>query len=202
MNREFLKGLGLDDAAIDKAMAEHGKTVNKAKEDLATVTTERDDLKGQLTDRDTQLETLKTKATGNDDLLSQIEQLKTANATATTELQAKLDKQAFDYSLEKALTGAKVRNPKAVKALLDIEKIKPDGEKLLNLDDQLEALKKSDAYLFEEEQTGGGNPSFTTGNHQTTGTGITTADFSKLTYKERLKLKQENPTQYDTLVGK
>ena len=31
-----------------------------------------------------------------------------------------------------------------------------DGEKLLGLDDQIEALKKSDAYLFETEEKQGG----------------------------------------------
>ncbi|MEK3890243.1 phage scaffolding protein [Bacillus sp. FSL K6-3431] len=200
MNREFLKGLGLTDEQIDKAMIEHGKTVNKTKEDLTSAQSERDSLKVQLTERDTQLETLKTKAAGNEDLTAEIERLKGENSTATAELQAKLDKQAFDFSLEKSLTAAKVRNPKAVKALLDTEKIKLDGEKLLNLDDQLEALKASDAYLFEEEQQQGGKPSFTTGQHQTGG-GIATGDFAKMTYSERLKLKQENPTQYDSLVG-
>lgn len=167
MNREELKVLGLSDEQIEKVMAAHGKVVNTTKQDLDTVTTERDDLKTQLTDRDTQLETLKTKAAGNEDLLAQIDQLKVDNATATQDLQAKLDKQAFDFALEKSLVSAKVRNAKAVKALLDTEKIKLDGEKLLNLDDQLAALKESDAYLFEQEQQqqGEGKPSFSTGTH-------------------------------------
>lgn len=141
MNREFLKGLGLTDDQIDKAMAEHGKTVNKAKDDLAAVTTERDDLKGQLGDRDKQLSDLGKKVKDNEDLTAEIDRLKGENAT-----------QAFNFSLEKALTNAKVRNPKAVKALLDTEAIKLDGDKLLNLDSQLEALKASDAYLFEAEE--------------------------------------------------
>lgn len=170
MNREALKEMGLTDEQIDKVMASHGSVVNTTKQELETVTTERDDLKGQLTDRDTQLETLQDKAAGNEELLSQIEQLKTDNTTATQELQSKLDKQSFDFTLDKALTGAKVRNPKALKALLELENIKLDGEKLLGLDDQLTTLKESDAYLFEMEQQGAppgdGKPSFTTGQHQ------------------------------------
>lgn len=158
MNREALKALGLTDEQIGAVMASHGSVVNATKEQLTAMTTERDDLKGQLTDRDTQLEGLKEKAAGNDELLSQIEQLKESNATATTELQAKLDGQTFDFALEKSLTAAKVRNPKALKALLDTESIKLDGDKLLNLDSQLEALKASDAYLFETEQTPPNSP--------------------------------------------
>lgn len=139
MNREFLKGLGLEDENIDKVMAEHGKTVNATKLELDTVTTERDGLKGQLGDRDKQLEKLsKVDVKG---MQAEIERLQGENA-----------EQAFNFNLEKALTGAKVRNPKAVKALLDTEIIKLDGDKLLNLDSQLEALKESDAYLFESEE--------------------------------------------------
>lgn len=139
MNREFLKGLGLEDDAIDKVMAEHGKTVNATKQELTNVTTDRDGLKEQLTERDTQLEKLsKVDAKG---LQAEIERLKGENAT-----------QAFDFSLEKALTGAKVRNPKALKALLDSDVLKLDGDKILGLDGQLEAIKESDPYLFESEE--------------------------------------------------
>lgn len=49
-----------------------------------------------------------------------------------------------------ALTNAKVKNLKAVKALLNQEniKLKDDGT-LDGVDAQIEGLKKSDAYLFE-----------------------------------------------------
>ena len=68
-----------------------------------------------------------------------------------------------DYALDMAIQGKKAKNPKAVKALLDMTKIKMDGETLTGLNDQLEALQKSDAYLFEGEEkrvsssTGHGN---------------------------------------------
>lgn len=150
MNRDFLKGLGLDDAAVDKAMAEHGKALNTTKQELETVTTDRDGLKEQLTERDEQLETLsKVDAEG---MQAEIDRLKIENTETATKGQEKLDAQSFDHALKDALTGAKVRNPKAVKALLDTDSIKLDGDKLLNLDSQLEALKASDAYLFEVEE--------------------------------------------------
>lgn len=163
MNREELKALGLSDEQIEKV-------VNSTKEQLNAITTERDSLKEQLTERDNQLAELGKKVKDNEELTAEINRLKEENKTATQELQQKLEKQAFDFSLEKALTGAKVKNPKAVKALLDLEKIKLDGEKLLNLDDQLSALKESDPYLFDEEQQQQEQkPTFTTGKHQTEG---------------------------------
>lgn len=150
MNREELKALGLTEEQIDSVMASHGKVVNSTKEALETVTTDRDELKVQLTDRDTQLEGLKD--IDHEGLKAKIQELETTNQTTATEYQSKLDKQAFDFTLDKALTGAKVRNPKAVRALLDTEAIKLDGDKLLNLDDQLAALQTTDAYLFEVEE--------------------------------------------------
>lgn len=168
MNREFLEGLGLEKETIDKVMAEHGKTLNDTKNQLETVTTERDDLRGQLSERDEQLEELKK--VDAEGLQAKIDELQTENETTKQEYQAKLEKQAFDFSLEKALTGAKVRNSKAVKALLDLDSIKLDGEKLLGLDDQLSTIKESDGYLFEDEkQTNDIKPNFTTGQHQTEG---------------------------------
>jgi predicted nucleic acid-binding Zn-ribbon protein len=195
MNREFLKGLGLEDEAIDKIMAEHGKTVNKTKEDLTTVTTERDNLKQTVADRDTQLEDLGKKVKDNDELTAEIDRLKDENKTATQEMQGKLDKQAYDFALDKALSGAKVKNAKAVKALLDTEKIKLDGDKLLGLDDQLKTIKESDGYLFEEEQQQG-KPSFSTGQHQTA-TGVNPFSKDSFNLTEQSRLYREDPAKYE-----
>lgn len=202
MNREELKALGLSDEQVEKVMAAHGKVVNTTKQELDSVTTERDNMKQQLADRDTQLEDLKKQATGNEDLQKQIQQLQDDNEKIKEDYEAKIQKQAFEHTLKDALTAAKVRNPKAAKALLDLESIKLDGDKLLGLDDQLKAIKESDPYLFAEDNPNEPpKPNFTTGQHSK-GAGISTADFSKMTYTERVKLKQENPAAYESLVGK
>ncbi|WP_025910673.1 phage scaffolding protein [Priestia flexa] len=115
------------------------------------------DLKQQLGDRDTQLADLKNKAVGNEELQNQIKTLQDANQTAKDEYEAKLTKQAYDFALDKELLTAKARNPKAVKALLDMETIKLDGDSLLGLSEQLTKLQESDGYLFDVEsgQSGG-----------------------------------------------
>lgn len=56
-----------------------------------------------------------------------------------------------DNALDAALTGAKARDLKAVRALLDMDAIKLDGDKLLGFDDQLKALQKDKAFLFEAD---------------------------------------------------
>lgn len=168
MKREFLKELGLSDEQIEKIMAEHGKTVNSMKEELEKAKELEQQIQGlqeQLQQRDQQLEELKTKATGNEELQQQIQQLQEQNKQIQQEYEQKMQKQAFDFALERALVSAKARNPKAVKALLDTEAIKLDGDKLLGLKEQLEKLKESDPYLFEEEQETA-KPIFSTGQHQ------------------------------------
>lgn len=154
MNREFLKGLGLDDEAVDKVMAEHGKTLNSVKEKADKVDgleSQIEDYKTQLADRDTQLQELGEKAKGNEELTAQIEELKQQNESAKEEYEAKLQQQTFDHKLDTALASAKVKNTKAVKALLDMDMVKLDGDTLKGLDDQLGKLKESDEYLFETE---------------------------------------------------
>lgn len=167
MNREQLKELGLTDEQIDAVMREHGKTVTATKEQLDAATTERDSLKEQIGERDTQLESLKEQVKDNAEFTAEIDRLKTENEAATTELQEKLSQQAFGFALEQRIMQSKARNPKAVKALLDMEKIKLDGETLIGYDDQETALKESDAYLFEseEETTPPAKPNFSTGEH-------------------------------------
>lgn len=137
------------------------------KDKFDAINTEKNDYKKQLKDRDTQLEDLKVKAAGHEDLTKQIATLTEQNKQTTTDFQAKLDQQAYDHALKNALTGAKVKNTKAIEALLNKENIKLDGENLTGLDDQLKALRESDAYLFEQEQQQQQSiPNFSTGNHQ------------------------------------
>lgn len=75
----------------------------------------------------------------------------------------------LDSAVNMALVEAKAKNPKLTKAALDMSLIKMDGDNLLGLTEQLDNLKKSDAYLFEEEKQDpaneGGARFFTGGNH-------------------------------------
>ncbi len=73
----------------------------------------------------------------------------------------------LDSAVSLALVEAKAKNPKLARAALDMSVIKLDGDKLLGLNEQLEALKKSDAYLFDIEEGGDGKGGarVTTGGH-------------------------------------
>lgn len=143
------------------AIVSDGTWIPKDKFD--TVNKERSDLKDLLKDRDQQLKDLGDKVKGNEDLEKQIKDLQKANEDSAKDYQAKLDKQTFDFTLERALVDAQAKNPKAVKALLNTETIKLDGETLLGLEDQLKKLKETEAYLFGDDKLRGrgsnpGNP--------------------------------------------
>lgn len=50
----------------------------------------------------------------------------------------------FDFALDRELTKAQARNPKAVKALLDRDALKYDKGKIIGLEEQLETLKQAE----------------------------------------------------------
>lgn len=203
MTREELKGLGLTDEQIEKIMASHGKVITEVKEKADKVDgleSQIKDYKQEIKDRDKQLSDLEKKAEGDEDLEAEIKRLKKENDTTKTELQEKLDKQAFDFALDKALSSSKVKNTKATKALLDVEIIKLDGDKLLGLDSQLEAIKESDPYLFDEEKDPN-SPNILAGGNPKGDLGINSNPFSKENWNltEQSKLYAENPELYNSL---
>lgn len=139
------------------AVINDGSYVPKAKldEKLDEIKT----LKENIKTHETQLEDLRKQATGNEELQKTIRDLQKANDDAKKDADAQLKKLQLEHSVERALINAKAKNPKAVKALLDASKISLDGDNLLGLDEQVKALQKSDAYLFDIQQGGGGtNP--------------------------------------------
>ena len=179
LNKEQLIALGLTEEQADKVVAGVGTMIPKSRFD------ELNDAKKQLdTDlaaRDTQLEELKKTAGASEELKGQIATLQAANDTSKTEYEEKIQKQSYEFALERALTDAKVKNPKAVKALLNKEAIKLDGEKLLGLHEQLKTLSESDGYLFAQDSEG--KPVFKgftpADGIQTTGTEPKAGDYGK-----------------------
>ncbi|KRO16636.1 phage scaffolding protein [Lacticaseibacillus saniviri] len=168
MNRELLESLGLDKEAIDKVMAAHGKAVTelKSKADKADeLAAANETLTTQLSDRDKDLKSLKKGAGDNEELNKQLSELQSKYTTETQALQDQIASTKLNGALSTALVEAKVRNPKAVKGLLDMDKIKlDDKDQLSGLEDQLQAIHESDSYLFDEGtkqdyNPAGGNPS-------------------------------------------
>nr|DAK78398.1 MAG TPA: minor structural protein [Caudoviricetes sp.] len=109
-------------------------------------------LEGQISERDKQIKGFEKLAGDNEALKTQLTTAQEANKTAKSEYEANLKKVTLDSKIESALLGAQAKNTKAARALLDESKISLDGENVLGLNEQLEALKKDAAYLFGEKQ--------------------------------------------------
>jgi len=161
--KELLKKAGIPEDKLDSTINDINKELPKyfiPKDKYNEVAEAKKKLESDIAERDKQLEDLKKAAGSNEELKAQIEQLQAENQKAAEEWQAKMSQMQLDFAIEKALAAAKAKNAKAVKALLDLEKVKLDGEQLLGLDDQLKTLKETDPYLFGDSgKVGGGtNP--------------------------------------------
>lgn len=139
--------------------------VSAGKEKLipkAVFDTEKAELKKQLEQRDTQLNELLGKVKDNDSLTLQIKEMKEANDKITADYEAKLKAQSQTYAYEKALADFKPKNLKALDGVIDKSKIvykDENGEiKIDGLSEQIDALKQSDAYLFEGNSQSAPNP--------------------------------------------
>lgn len=150
MNKEQLIAMGLSEEQAAKVIEGYGIMIPKSRldEKIAELNTANDTIK----ERDKQIKDLGKAAGDNEELKKQITDLTEANKKAADEHAAALQKVHYDTALEKALSGAKAKNIKALTALLDLDKVKLEGEALQGLDEQLTALKESDSYLFEVEE--------------------------------------------------
>lgn len=162
MKREELKALGLTDEQIDKVMSLNGADIEGQKSKTTALQTELDGVKAQLTEAGKQIESFK--GMNIDGIKAAADEWKTKAEKAEADRVAEVSRLKLDYAIENALTGAKAKNTKAVRALLDqgTLKLKDDGT-LEGIDDQLKKVKEANPYLFADEKdpprivTGGNN---------------------------------------------
>ncbi len=202
MKRKFLEDMGLEKEQVDKILDENSQDIGKAKgnsesfqKDLDAANAEVESLKGQISDRDKQLETLKNSTGDVEAMKQQIATLQADNKAKDEAHAAEIKQLKIDAAIDSALTGAKAKNNTAVKALLkDLDKaeLAEDGT-IKGLAEQIEALQKSDAYLFntttkKQTQVKGAQPGESGNDDGDHGT-----DTSKMTYSEMMTYLAENP---------
>lgn len=158
MNKEDLLKLGLTEEQAEKVLSANTEQLKgfipKARFD--EVNNAKKQAEKDLSDRDKQLETLKN-STGDVETLKQtIETLQNENKAAMDKYNAELAEIKLAGAVDTALLGADALNVKAVKALLDMSKIKMDGDVLLGINEQIESLKKAEdsKMLFKAVEVG------------------------------------------------
>lgn len=191
MKKEDLIALGLTEEQAKKVLDAVKDYVPKTQ--LAEVERERDGLKATVTERDTQLETLKKSSGDNETLQKQIADLQKANEDQQKAHEAEITQLRLDNAVEAAILAAGAKNVKAVRALMDIDKLRleKDGT-VTGLSDQIKAIQKSDAYMFAEKQQQQQFKGFqpgASGDVKPDGK----VDVSKMTYSEMVAYLEANP---------
>lgn len=150
MKREDLKALGLEDEQIGSIMALHGQTVNELNGKLTGAQQEVEQFKTQLATNQTELDSLKESAKGNDDLTKQLTDLQAAFDTSKAESATKISELQKQSAIDLAITQSGARNVKAVKALLDSSSLElTDNGEVKGLDKALETVRSENDYLFQ-----------------------------------------------------
>lgn len=176
MKREDVKAKipGITDEQLNWLMNENDSDINAEKGNTARI-------QGGLDTANTTIKTLQDtvkKYNGVD-----VEALRQQLGTLQTKYDTDIAAVRRDSAIDLALSGRRAKNSKAARALLNLEAIKLDGDKLTGLDDQLETLQKENPWLFEDEGGAGGMQVNTGGEHGTGGNadadGVTAA-FARL----------------------
>lgn len=194
MKTEFLKSLNLSQEVIDKIMAENGKDIAVEQKKAEKAIQERDSyklkaesLETQVNDANTEIQ--KFKDMDIDGIKKAADDWKETAEKAKADADKQISQMKFDYALSAALTGAKAKNAKAVKALLDMDGLKFNDGKIVGLDEQLAQIKTDNDYLFESDEPA---PEFVKGTNGGSGN-VGGKKPSEMTYTELCDYMAQNP---------
>ena len=156
MDKEFLKGLGLTDEVIEKIIGNFNDIIGKSYVPVSRFNEVNEDLKNQKTalkSINKQLEELKQ--VNVDDLKSEITRLQGENKKQQGDFEKQIAQMKLNNAIEKVLTSSKAKNITAVKALLNMGKIKLNDDKIEGIDEQITALKTDTgtSFLFDADDS-------------------------------------------------
>lgn len=149
MKKEDLIALGLTEDQAKSVMTEHGKTVTTLNAQITTLQASEKELQSQAAKHAEDLKVLQKNAGTSEELKQQIKQLQKENSDKEQQYQQELIDIQRNSALNQVLTESKVKNVKAVAALLDNDAITFKDGQLIGAKEQLESLMKTDAYLFD-----------------------------------------------------
>ena len=164
MNKEELLKLGLSEEQIEKVLSVNAEQLKGfiPKSRFDEVNNTKKQLEKDLKDRDVQLENLKNSSGDVETMKQTIENLQRDNKVAKDNFEAELAKFKLESAIDTTLLGSNAINTRAVKALLDMDKIKLDGDVLIGISEQIEALKNAEdsKMLFKVTETKQKEPNF------------------------------------------
>ncbi|MDI3230989.1 phage scaffolding protein [Staphylococcus pasteuri] len=158
MKREFLRGLGVEEDAIQKIIDEHHDGLQTYKEKADKVDSLKEQLETaneEIKTRDSQIEELKNKAGDNEELNSKLEEMQQENANYKQKVQ---DVQ-LNKAIEVALAKENAVKPEHAIKLIDTDNLEVDEDgNVKGLDEYMSNFKEENSYLFEQPKPTGTTP--------------------------------------------
>ena len=160
MKREFLQNFKVGDQPltkeiIDAIMEEHGRGVEAAKRPFADYET----IKNQLAEAQNTIKGFEGQDI--DGIRRSAKDWEDKYNQAIADHKKQMDDLAFDGILKDAISAAKGKSDKAIRALLDVDTLKASKNQANDIKAALEALQKDSSYLFGDDQ--GTPPPYSTG---------------------------------------
>ena len=178
MKREFLQNFKVGDQPlskeiIDEIMAEDGRDIEAAKKPFADY----DTIKSQLSEAQKTISGFEEQDI--DTIKQSAKDWEKKYNDAIAESNRKVADMEFSHALDAAITGAKGKSTKAIRALLDIDTLKASKNQETDIKAALDALRADSGYLFEDN--GGAarfdNPGNGGGGQQTDLSKMSMADY-------------------------
>ncbi|HDP5827244.1 TPA: phage scaffolding protein [Staphylococcus aureus] len=187
--REDLRNIGVEDSKVEEVMSLHGKDVQHLQSNLDVLKEKKQSAeqevklyKERVDEQNTKLDELRNQVNSGEDLNEKVKALQEANSQKDEQHKQEMNKVKLRYEIDKELDRTGARNKVAVMALVDQENVSLSDENgVQGLSEQLEKLKETDSYLFNDDNSqssnqDGGNGSNeqngTVGNTQGSGTGV------------------------------
>lgn len=154
MKTEFLQNFKVNDQPlskeiIDAILAENGRDIGAAKKPFADY----DTIKSQLDEAQKTIKGFQDAGADIEAVRKSAKDWEDKYNAAVSESNQKIADMAFDHALEAAITGAKGRNVKAIRALLDVDTLKSSKNQESDIKAALEAVQKDNGYLFDDGST-------------------------------------------------
>ena len=152
LNRESLISIGLSESQADQVVQAHSDAINGKfipKSRFDEVNDQLKDVKGQVSERDTQIASLKKFQGTADELKTKVTDLQQSNAKASEEYAAKLASVQKNYAIRSEI-GTDAQDPDLILKLIDTESVSINSDgKALGVREQLDALHEDRPYLFK-----------------------------------------------------
>lgn len=185
--REFLKGLELDKETIDTIMAEYGKNVQGLREQV-------DDYKGKLDEYKTKVQELTESSKDSEKMREELTALKSSIEEKEMMEKKKKDDELLTNNIMNLFGDKKFTSEYAKKGLIaDIKnELGKEENNSKGIKDIFEDLTKDRNDIFL-------NPNQVQDmvGMQDMDSGVTREQFDKMSYKERIELKANNPELFE-----